>query len=718
MDELYPFLDQNENLYFASEGHLGLGGMDIFVSRRTANGWSEPLNLGTPFNSHYDDFGVYFKNDLKSGFFSSNRPGGDGSDDIYSFEMVFDSPKEKKEALEIFVGKINQSKFENNKGLEIMGEIMDKDSHKPLEDIWVILKDQYKNEVRQAVTDENGKYKFKYLTPGNYIIEFEKKPTNEMSSFKTQPADTVYTFTPEYVQNYKLAEVSLDAQKIGNKNILLGLVTTSGSNKLNDIDIFLVDKSGKIRNHTEVNNEGYFAFKDLKTMEYFIVMKEQIPNLAVTTYLCNIDSNLTISKSEIIKKEEGYDNIFPTYADSVNAIIVGGVNSDISQKVLNNIPIFLASANLKTINSSYSNNGGYFVFTNLKKNNDVIFNEASNRGLLTKHVITLDYNLKNHKVIHSQILDFKKLKGKIEKEEKLVINGKVKSLQNKGIVANKYILVLDSTNNIINRVRSNEEGYFVVNDLSYDNTYKFIFEDYEPLLSVQLNLSYIDLDLQEYYGKLSSYKYAELKGLNKEAQEVNINCKAFYNKDRRPAENVAFFVVGENGKIIKRLTTNKDGAFYFYKKQVGDYYILQESIDTSITVTMNSKRKSYSKLKSNIEIAGSKNFQLFNSVYFGLGNADLNDYAKNVLNSFQNYMKDNNIKKVVLNGYGDLSGSADKNLLITSKRTQTCKDFLDFKGIDHKKIELKALGKTDKFKNENNEYDPALNRKVDILFLE
>jgi outer membrane protein OmpA-like peptidoglycan-associated protein len=255
-------------------------------------------------------------------------------------------------------------------------------------------------------------------------------------------------------------------------------------------------------------------------------------------------------------------------------------------------------------------------------------------------------------------------------------------------------------------------------NLAYDNSYKVIFESYEPNLTVNNKLTFIDMDLQEFYGKKGAYKYGDLKGIKNEPQEININCKAFFNSNRKPAENVTFFLAKENGEIIQRLSTNKDGAFYYYKKQAGNYIIIQEALDTAITITINSKRKSYSRLRSNIEIAGSTEYQLFNSVYFELGDYSLNEYAKNVLNSFQNYMKVNKIKKVVLNGYGDLTGSAEKTLILTSKRAQACKDFLDFKGIDLKKIETKALGMTDQFKNENNEYDPALNRKVDVLFLE
>lgn len=86
-DEVFPYY-QGGRLYFASEGHFGLGGMDIFYVEERGNGdWSEVENLGAPVNSAFDDFGIVVKSDGQVGYFTSNRPGGAGGDDIYSFSQ-------------------------------------------------------------------------------------------------------------------------------------------------------------------------------------------------------------------------------------------------------------------------------------------------------------------------------------------------------------------------------------------------------------------------------------------------------------------------------------------------------------------------------------------------------------------------------------------------------------------------------------------------------
>lgn len=84
--EVFPFLLNDSTLYFSSDGHLGYGGLDCFVSYKVNNEWQKPQNLQKPINSSYDDFGIYYLENGNEGFVSSNRPDGLGSDDIYVFK--------------------------------------------------------------------------------------------------------------------------------------------------------------------------------------------------------------------------------------------------------------------------------------------------------------------------------------------------------------------------------------------------------------------------------------------------------------------------------------------------------------------------------------------------------------------------------------------------------------------------------------------------------
>ncbi|QLC66376.1 OmpA family protein [Flavobacterium sp. LPB0248] len=84
--ETFPYVTSNNEIYFASDGHPGLGGLDIFVGKLDEDGVSNIQNLGSDINSPQDDFAYVIDVNSRKGFFSSNKTGGKGSDDIYKFE--------------------------------------------------------------------------------------------------------------------------------------------------------------------------------------------------------------------------------------------------------------------------------------------------------------------------------------------------------------------------------------------------------------------------------------------------------------------------------------------------------------------------------------------------------------------------------------------------------------------------------------------------------
>ena len=84
--EAFPFLTSENILYFSSDGHLGLGGLDVFYSKNVDDKWSNSKNVGIPVNSGADDFAFMIKEE--KGYVSSNRTGGVGKDDIYALKKI------------------------------------------------------------------------------------------------------------------------------------------------------------------------------------------------------------------------------------------------------------------------------------------------------------------------------------------------------------------------------------------------------------------------------------------------------------------------------------------------------------------------------------------------------------------------------------------------------------------------------------------------------
>ena len=85
-DEMFPYVRDSVTLYFASNGHPGMGGLDLFKATQDSTGKWNVENLGAPINSMADDFGITFAGKEERGFFCSNRNDARGYDHIYSFE--------------------------------------------------------------------------------------------------------------------------------------------------------------------------------------------------------------------------------------------------------------------------------------------------------------------------------------------------------------------------------------------------------------------------------------------------------------------------------------------------------------------------------------------------------------------------------------------------------------------------------------------------------
>lgn len=87
-NEVFPFIHSSNNLFFASNGYPGAGGLDLFMVDISSKKWGQVTNLGEPFNSPVDDLGLILNPEGTMGYFASDREGGRGKDDIYQFEAL------------------------------------------------------------------------------------------------------------------------------------------------------------------------------------------------------------------------------------------------------------------------------------------------------------------------------------------------------------------------------------------------------------------------------------------------------------------------------------------------------------------------------------------------------------------------------------------------------------------------------------------------------
>lgn len=154
-NESFPFVSKDGLLFFSSNGHVGLGGFDVFVSVIKRDGsYGEAFNLGRPINSPKDDFSFIINSDLQIGFFASNRNIEKGQDDIYRFVQNEDLITDCNQYLEGIISEI--------------------DSGKGVPDVLVELLDENLKSLETTLTNEKGAYSFKVECDERYIVRVSK----------------------------------------------------------------------------------------------------------------------------------------------------------------------------------------------------------------------------------------------------------------------------------------------------------------------------------------------------------------------------------------------------------------------------------------------------------------------------------------------------------------------------------------------------------------
>lgn len=151
--ETFPFVSGDNELYFSSDGRPGLGGLDIFVTEIKENSdFGLVQNIGEPVNTQFDDFAFSIDNVSRKGYFSSNKEGGVGNDDIYKF---FETRK-------------------LNCKMSLSGIIADSENNEELEDAEIILFDEKLQEIERISSTVNGKYNFQVKCNKIYHIRVAK----------------------------------------------------------------------------------------------------------------------------------------------------------------------------------------------------------------------------------------------------------------------------------------------------------------------------------------------------------------------------------------------------------------------------------------------------------------------------------------------------------------------------------------------------------------
>ena len=203
-NELFPSVTEDGRLYFSSDSHEGFGGLDIFVASRRG-GKITIVNPGKPLNSRGDDFGVNPYNPTR-GFFTSNREGGAGDDDIYTF--VNDDPNLK--IVNYTLKGTTLTPKSDTKELNVLGNST------------VKLLDREGQVIEETFTDSDGNFKFIVYSDEEYILIGEKENYfSTRGEFSTIGKELDKSKLKEFITNVEYEKNLILDRIIVNKSIVL-----------------------------------------------------------------------------------------------------------------------------------------------------------------------------------------------------------------------------------------------------------------------------------------------------------------------------------------------------------------------------------------------------------------------------------------------------------------------------------------------------------------
>lgn len=247
--ESFPSITEENEMYFASDGQPGLGGFDIFVTKINPDGtFTDVQNVGESVNSAKDDFAYFIDTKTRRGFFSSNRSGGQGSDDIYQF-------------LETKRLRCEQ---------ELYGEITDENSKEMLPNTTISLYNKQFDLLNTIVSDSKGNYSLQVDCGQDYYVRAEKTEYNTKEQKVSISKLDGRTYLPIALEKTKCkVTIGDDLGKcFGIKNIYFDFdkytIRVEAAIDLEKILIVLTDNPGMkldIRSHTD--SRGTFKYNEV-----------------------------------------------------------------------------------------------------------------------------------------------------------------------------------------------------------------------------------------------------------------------------------------------------------------------------------------------------------------------------------------------------------------------------------------------------------------------
>ncbi len=238
-NELFPFMDKSGNLYYASNDTGGQGKLDIYYAQKDGKRFKQKRNIGEPFNSPADDFGFFISENEEEGFLSSNRDGGFGSDDVYSWKLVE----------EPVVRKI---------------KVMDRESGQMISEAVVMIEENSgDNDFIIVEDDKDGVYPYEVQKADKYHISIEKEG---FANYNSIWQEDEFLDKEEHIIYLRKQAFTLLSGKVKGQVY---------KKEMENVDIELMNECTGETEYVKTKKDGSFDFNLTCGCEYIIIAKNK-----------------------------------------------------------------------------------------------------------------------------------------------------------------------------------------------------------------------------------------------------------------------------------------------------------------------------------------------------------------------------------------------------------------------------------------------------------
>lgn len=260
-DEMFPSVRKDGMLFFSSNGLPGFGGLDIYSAKNVGGKWILNRNEGLNLNSSRDDFGITFLND-SMGYFSSNRAGGKGNDDIYLYEF-------------------------NSRSMVVSGSVLLTENIRDYaRNKKVLLLDELGNVIDSMYTNDKGFFEFKNLDADKkymaVVAEDDPVLIGKARYYLSEKDSVIHRVTSKYKDNkFAFRNLPIDPNGLPDLYTEDDLVFAGtikygdGDKPLNNAKLKLVNDFGDVVEETTTNEYGAFAFRNIPSDQNYLVAIEE-----------------------------------------------------------------------------------------------------------------------------------------------------------------------------------------------------------------------------------------------------------------------------------------------------------------------------------------------------------------------------------------------------------------------------------------------------------